>query len=261
MITAVIEVRNTTKYFVTERPLYKQLLNPFASGKSICALDKISFRVDPGEILGVVGPNGAGKTTLLRIMADVLRPDSGEVIIDGCEVNGSRRNMRSNIGYVSSDERSFFWRLTGRQNLEFFTGLYGMPNRMIRSEITKLLDEFDLTNKSRYLFRDYSAGTRKKFAIIRAMAHQPRVLLLDEVTNSLDPQSAEQAKTMVRDYIDRQTGSACIWSTHRLEEIAQICDKVLVIEAGRMKSFETISKSRQKEISKDRYLQQVHSVY
>lgn len=241
MTADIIEAQELTKYFVVERPLHRMLLNPFGAHKKICALDKVSFSIKSGEILGVVGANGAGKTTLLRILADLLSPDSGKIDFCGCTLGKDSKQLRSKIGYVSSDERSFFWRLTGEQNLEFFARLYNISRLETHRRITEMVSRFDLGEKANQLFRDYSSGTRKKFSLIRALNHRPCILLLDEITNSLDPSSTHVAKTMVRDYISTQENCAAVWSTHRLEEIDEICDKILMIEGGHARFYGTVA--------------------
>ncbi|MHC4478311.1 MAG: ABC transporter ATP-binding protein [Planctomycetota bacterium] len=232
MTDAVVEVQDLTKHFVVEPPLYKQLLAPFATKQKTLVLERVSFSIRPGEILGVVGPNGAGKTTLLRMLADLLEPDGGWIAICGQRLNKRKCHLRRHIGYVSSDERSFFWRLSGRQNLEFFARLYGVHRSEARRRIDALLEAFAVAGKADQLFLGYSTGIRKKFALIRAFVHQPPVVLLDEVTNSLDPYSAQSVKSLVRAYVCSRNGGAAVWSTHRQEEIAEICDKVLLIENG-----------------------------
>ncbi len=236
MAFVVVQAQDIEKHFVVARPLYEHVLSPLTNKKMICALKGISFSINSGEILGIVGPNGAGKTTLLRILANLLEADSGSVKLSGQELNSEPR-VRANIGYVSSDERSFFWRLTGRQNLQFFARLYGVGRRTAGRRIAKLLNLFDIEEKASQLFRDYSTGTRKKFALARALIHQPRVLLLDEVTNSLDSNSAQSAKSLVREYVSAGNGRVGVWSTHRFEEIDEICDKVLVINKGNVRFF------------------------
>jgi ABC-2 type transport system ATP-binding protein len=232
MNAPLLEVQQITKRFVVERPLHRQILAPFAAREQIIALKKVSFSTEPGEILGVVGPNGAGKTTLLRILADLLEPDHGSVTLCGHRLGAKQYHLRGRIGYVSSDERSFFWRLTGKQNLDFFSRLYGLSGPGARRRIAAFLELFGLQEKATHLFRDYSSGTRKKFALIRAIVHQPALLLLDEVTNSLDPPSAERVKSFVREYVCNADNRTGVWSTHRLEEIAEVCDKVLMIDKG-----------------------------
>jgi len=254
MSSVILEARNIDKDFVVARSLGRQLLNPFGARKVIQALSAVTFRIKSGEILAVVGPNGAGKTTLLRILADLLEPDRGWVKLCGHKLNGRGHCLRNKIGYVSSDERSFFWRLTGKQNLQFFARLYGIPGLEARRTITAMLKVFGVEEKASQLFRDYSTGTRKKFALIRALLHQPSILLLDEVTNSLDPPSAKSVKSLVREYVSGRSGCAGVWSTHRLEEIDEICDKVLVINKGRVKFFGSVSGLKSKGDRKTDYL-------
>jgi ABC-2 type transport system ATP-binding protein len=237
MTRAVAEVRDLYKYFAVAQPLHKQLRAPLASQPRLCALRKVSLRVAPGEILGVIGPNGAGKTTLLRVLADLLDADEGWVAICGQRLTRKNGHIRRQIGYVSSDERSFFWRLTGRQNLEFFATLYGISRAKATKRIHDILDSFALIEKAQELFRDYSSGTRKKFAVARGLLHRPRIILLDEVTNSLDPPSARRVKSLVRDYVSSDPARAALWSTHRLEEIAEVCDKAIIMSQGQVDFF------------------------
>jgi len=230
----VLEAVNLKKTYLRDLSLYKQILLPFSRRQKVKALDSVSICIETGQILGVVGPNGAGKTTLLRILADLLEADGGTVSICGQVLDKDSFRIRSHIGYVSSDERSFFWRLTGRGNLEFFARLYGLSAGQAKKRSSQLIKQFDFENKADQLFRDYSAGMRKKVSVMRALLHMPPLLLLDEVTNSLDPGSAKMVKEMVRKYVSQQKGCAAVWSTHRLEEISQICDKVVMIDSGRI---------------------------
>jgi ABC-2 type transport system ATP-binding protein len=230
----VLEAVNLKKTYLRDLPLYKQIFLPFSKRQKVKALDSVSISIEAGQVLGVVGPNGAGKTTLLRILADVLEADGGKVSICGYVLGKNGFSIRGRIGYVSSDERSFFWRLTGRENLEFFARLYGLSAGHAKKRTAELMKQFGFENKADQLFRDYSAGMRKKVSVMRALLHEPSLLLLDEVTNSLDPSSAKMVKEMVRRYVSEQKGCAAIWSTHRLEEISQICDKVVMIDSGRI---------------------------
>ena len=200
-------------------------LNPFAGKRRIGVLNGMSFSVLAGEVKGVVGKNGAGKTTLLRIVADLLKADSGRVVL-----GGKGKIDRGNIGYVSSDERSFFWRLSGWDNLIFFAKLYGLDGKASRRRVDELLERFGLEKKSRELFGDYSAGTRKKFALIRAMVHEPGLLIMDELTNSLDEGSVVLTKEIVREYVEG--GRAGLWSSHRREEINELCSDCVEVGDG-----------------------------
>jgi len=235
MAVPVVKVRGLTKIFEVQAPVHRRLVLPFARGKQKCALLEVDFSVESGQILGVVGPNGAGKTTLLRILANLLKADQGLVEFCGQQSDGDDCHIRHMVGYVSSDERSFFWRLTGRQNLVFFSRLYEVPRARAAARSREMLKQFGVAEEAEHLFRDYSTGTRKKFALIRALIHEPKILLLDEVTNSLDPASARGVRSLVRRYVSARGGRAAIWSTHRLEEVPAICDTVLAIDKGRVK--------------------------
>ncbi len=235
MTEPVIEINNINKSFSVSRPIMSWVLSGFSRQKRIQALENVSFKVTGTQILAVAGPNGAGKTTLLRILADLLEPDSGSVRLCGKNINGDMTHIRRRIGYISSDERSFFWRLSGRQNLEFFASLYRMSRSRTRNRIDDMLQLFGLKRKSEQLFRDYSAGTRKKFAIIRGLLHEPQILMLDEVTNSLDCDSAALVKHLIRSYVSKKQNRAAVWSTHRTEEISEICDSLLIIERGKVR--------------------------
>jgi ABC-2 type transport system ATP-binding protein len=239
MSHSIVEVMNLTKCFVHTRFLHQIWRGPFTCKEKIHALRGVSFAVAAGEILGLVGPNGAGKTTLLRLIADLLKADEGSVRLCGHELSALGHLARARIGYVSNDERSFFWRLTGVQNLEFFGSLYGLSRTEARRRINELLGRFSLERQARRPFREVSSGTRKKFALIRALLHEPRLLLLDEVTNSLDPSSVQSVKRLVRDYVSSGTPRGGVWSTHRLEEIDEICDRVLLIDRGRTTLLDT----------------------
>ena len=230
----VVEALNLKKTYLRDPPLYKQILLPFSRKQRVKALDSVSISIEAGQILGVVGPNGAGKTTLLRILADILETDSGTVSICGQMLDNNSFRIRSRIGYVSSDERSFFWRLTGKENIEFFARLYNLSAGQAKRRSAQLIKQFGFEDKAGQFFRDYSAGMKKKVAVMRALLHNPSLLLLDEATNSLDPNSAKIVKEMVRQYVSERKDCAAVWSTHRLEEISQICDKVVMIDSGRI---------------------------
>ena len=239
----IVETNSIKKTYQKHLPLSKRVRSPFSKQQRVTALDSVSICIESGQILGLVGSNGAGKTTLLRILADLLEPDLGTVSICGKPLAQRDARIRRKIGYVSSDERSFFWRLTGKENLEFFARLYGCSVGQSRKRTACLIEEFNFEDKADQLFRDYSAGMRKKTAVMRALLHEPSLLLLDEATNSLDWVSAETVKGIVRRYVSDQKGRAAVWSTHRLEEVSQICDKVATIDSGRIISKDYVEDS------------------
>lgn len=233
-----VSVNCLTKIYCSRVYSFKAFLHPMKI-KEIKALDSVSFSIRSGDILGIVGPNGAGKTTLLKILAGVLRQDHGEVSFWGERVRSAKEH-RKKIGYVSSDERSFFWRLSGRDNLEFFGRLYGLTAKHVRNRSEVLIKTFNFERAASRLFGDYSAGMRKKVAVMRALLHEPPILLLDEITNSLDPESAERVKEIVQGYIRSDENRAAIWCTHRLEEIPHVCDQVVSLNSGRVVAKEPV---------------------
>lgn len=230
MTAPVIEADNLAKYFGTGGLLRKRQSKK--GGK--CVLERISFHLKGGDILGLVGPNGAGKTTLIRILADLLEPDTGTVKILGQAVLANGNHLRKHIGYVSSDERNCFWRLSGKANLEFFGKLYGLSYQQAKSRTSELLALFSFEKHADQLFRDYSTGMRKKISIMRALLHRPAILLLDELTNSLDQNSIRTIKAVVHEYVSAEENRVAVWSTHRQEEVRQMCNRILSIESGKV---------------------------
>ena len=233
MERSILIAKDLAKNYSLGKKLSEMFFHPFRQPSIVRALDQVSFSIKSGEILGIVGPNGAGKTTLLRILADLLEPDAGTVSLWGQDYSYNKHGLRRAIGYVSSDERSSFWRLSGRHNLEFFSGLYGVSKCESKRRISRLLRQFQLEKKANESFRGYSAGTKKKFTLIRALVHEPQLILLDEVTNSLDPVSAKKTREFVRGYVSEEQGRVGVWCSHRLEEIGESCDRVLVLKQGR----------------------------
>jgi ABC-2 type transport system ATP-binding protein len=232
-VSVILEARGIEKHFTVGWPFPRGLVPTSAQRRRVHALRGVSLRAEAGEITGIIGPNGAGKTTLLRVLADILEPDAGWVAICGQRRTKTTHDFRRRIGYVSSDERNSFWRLTGRQNLAFFAALYGVRRAEADRQISATLSWFGLSDTANRPFRDYSSGTRKKFALARALIHRPNVVLMDEVTNSLDPASADAVKALMRQYVSAEPDRAVLWSTHRLEEVGEICDKVVSVNDGR----------------------------
>ena len=161
------------------------------------ALRSISFSVRPGETLGLLGPNGAGKTTLLKIISTLLYPTSGKVEFFGRNVYENPVWARKTTGLITCDERSFYVRLTARQNLAFFAVLFGLPKKTADQRIAELLDTLGLTDSADRPYQSYSSGMRQKMAIARGLLSEPRVALYDEPTRSLDPLSARNIRTWI----------------------------------------------------------------
>jgi ABC-2 type transport system ATP-binding protein len=225
----VIELSNITKTF-TERSL-RSLLFRMAPGK-IEALKGITLSVGSGEVFGLLGPNGAGKTTLIKILATLILPDNGSGTICGHDLWKESHQVRRIIGFVNAGERSFYWRLTGRQNLRFFAALHDLHGFGRNKRIAELLELVGLAEKADTSFMKYSDGQKQRLAIARALLSDPRVLLMDEPTKSVDPIGARELIDLTVHELARKRGKTILWSTHNLNEAEKVCSRLAVIHRG-----------------------------
>jgi len=200
----------------------------------IAALREVSLSVRPGEVLGLLGPNGAGKTTLIKILATLILPDAGTVTI--CNFDGERqgREIRRRLGLVNSSERSFYWRLTGRENLLFFAALADLRGNERSRRVQEVLAFVDLEESAEIQFMRYSAGQKQRLAIGRALLSDPQIFLLDEPTSSLDPLAAAHLRDFVRTKLADEQGKTIIWCTHDLAEAKQMSDRLVFLSKGRI---------------------------
>jgi ABC-2 type transport system ATP-binding protein len=226
-----IETNRLTKRFRRLKG-YRDLLLYRWSKPDIVALDDVNLSVHPGELFGILGQNGAGKTTLIRILCTTLLPSSGTARVAGHDVLRSPGEVRRRIGLVQTEERSFYWRLTGRQNLEFFAALFHVPAATARKRVSRLLDELDLVDEAEQPFQSLSTGTRHKFAIIRGLMTEPSILFLDEPTRSLDPISAQAIRTFIRRRVVDDLGTTVILATHSLPEAEALCTRMALVRDG-----------------------------
>jgi ABC-2 type transport system ATP-binding protein len=226
----ILKVNRITKDFLP--PLsYRNLvrLQP-KPRKPTQALEDVSFTLERGKILGILGPNGAGKTTLLKIIATLILPDKGSVSVNG---SGCEEKIKSAVGLLLDEERSFYWRLSGRQNLEFFSALYGMNKQTAAARINALLDLFSVDYADKR-FDAYSTGMKRNFALMRALLHNPQLLLLDEPTKSLDYTSSINLKTFVQEELVKKQNKTVIFTTHNLDEAQDFGEDFLVLHQGRI---------------------------
>jgi ABC-2 type transport system ATP-binding protein len=193
------------------------------------AVDGIDLEIAAGSLAGLVGPNGAGKTTSLSMMTGLLRPDGGQILINGQDVWADPRAAKEIIGVVPA-EVALFERLSGEELLEYAGRLRGLPAGQARERAAQLLDVLDLTADARRLVADYSTGMRKKAALGCALIHNPPVLFLDEPLEGVDPISAD----VIRRLLTRMTrsGSTVLFSSHVMELVEQVCDHVSIIDKG-----------------------------
>jgi ABC-2 type transport system ATP-binding protein len=239
-----IETHALTKHFRKLHSYRDLLLYPWRRADHL-AVDGVSLEIAQGELFGILGQNGAGKTTLIKMLCTALLPSSGSASVAGYDVVREARRVRAAIGLVSGEERSFYWRLTGRQNLEFFAALYHVSPSDVRRRIEQLLQGVGLTNDADRPFRTYSTGMRQKLAIARGLLNEPQVLFMDEPTRSLDPISAQGVRRFVADYIIGELGSTVILATHSMAEAEELCDRVALIRTGRIVAQGSVDQLRQ----------------
>jgi len=229
-----------------------RLLTRSASDTTVIALEDVHLEARPGRILGLVGPNGAGKSTLIRIIAGLLDPDRGSLQIAGCDPRTDPRGAARALGLVLADDRSLYWRLTGRQNLEFHASLYGLGSAEASARAVELLDRVGLGTRDRRVF-GYSTGMRASLGIARALVHDPPVIVLDEPTRSLDPVTARRTCDMLRDLADE--GRTVLVSSHRLEELERTADDIAVLVGGSIIFTGTVDGLRSEHVSVARQLE------
>ena len=195
------------------------------------AVDGVSLRVSPGEVVALLGPNGAGKTTTIRMLASLLVPTHGVARIAGFDAARQPEQVRERVGLLT-EHHGLYTRMRSAEYLEFFGGAYGLPRTVIRQRATLLLEQFGLAEERHRRLGEYSKGMRQKLALVRALLHEPPVLLLDEPTSAMDPSSAYLVRSSIAKL---QRGSrAIIVCTHNLKEAEILADRIAIIRAGKI---------------------------
>jgi len=199
---------------------------------SFTAVDGLSLSVRPGELFGFLGPNGAGKSTTMRVLIGVRRPSSGTVRIAGCRIPEQLEKIKPIFGYVP-DTENHMEEFTGRQNLELFADIYGVSRRVVDEMLVRL----ELDEAADVLVRGYSKGMRKKLLLARELLHSPKILYLDEPTANLDSHSTELVRRMLRELA--ASGVTVFVTTHNMEEVEEICDRVAILSRGKLIECDT----------------------
>ncbi len=195
------------------------------------AVDDLSLHICPGEIYGFIGHNGAGKTTTLKSCCGILQFDGGEIYVDGISVKADPISCKKKIAYIP-DNPDLYEFMTGIQYLNFVADVFGVGALERKEYIRRYADAFELTADLAQPISAYSHGMKQKLAIISALVHQPKLIIMDEPFVGLDPKAAHLLKTIMRDLCDN--GSAIFFSTHVLEVAEKLCDKVAIIKAGKL---------------------------
>jgi ABC-2 type transport system ATP-binding protein len=197
----------------------------------LVAVDDLSFRVRPGEILGLIGPNGAGKSTCMMVIIGLLKPDAGTIKLNGQPYDASNREMRSHLGIVPQ-ELAIYPELTARQNLRFFGSLYGLRGQRLDKQVDYVLDLTGLTRNADHTPSTFSGGMCRRLNFGIALLHEPRFVILDEPTVGIDPQSRTNLLDCIRQLSAKGVG--VLYASHYMEEIEAVCHRVAIIDHGRL---------------------------
>lgn len=244
MAAPAIRTDGLTKRFPIPTPWRQRLRRPLArSQREVVAVDQVSLEVREGELFGLLGPNGAGKTTLIKLLCTLVEPTAGSAQVGGVDLRHTARVL-AQVGMASGDERSFYWRLSGRHNLEFFAALYGLRPAAARRRVAELLEQFELTEQADRPFSTYSSGQKQRLSIARALLHRPRVLFLDEPTRSLDPTAASHLHRFIQEELQGREGITILLTTHRLEEAQRLCHRIGIMHRGRLRACGTVPELR-----------------
>lgn len=210
---------------------------------SLKAVDAVSFEVARGEIYGFLGPNGAGKTTMIKMIVGLLRPDEGTIFADGIDVWKSPIEGKRILSYVP-DNPQIYTKLKGIEYLNFIADVYGAGDRERKERIEKYASMFEMDRVLDEIIESYSHGMQQKIVLIGALLHEPKVLILDEPMVGLDPKASFTLKELMRTYCEN--GSSVFFSTHILDVAQRICDRVAIIDKGRLVTQGTIAQLQEK---------------
>jgi ABC-2 type transport system ATP-binding protein len=201
------------------------------------AVDGVDIQIERGEIFGLLGPNGAGKSTTIRMLCTLLEPTSGTAHVNGFDIVKQANDVRRSLGTVLAGERSIYWKLTGRENLEYFAALYHIPSAIAKKRVEELIERMELKDRANELVEKYSTGMRQRVAIAKALLARPPILLLDEPTLGLDPQAARNLRELIAQL--KQEGHTILLTTHYMEEADLLSDRIGIIDTGKIIALDT----------------------
>ncbi|MER2000178.1 MAG: ATP-binding cassette domain-containing protein [Lysinibacillus sp.] len=232
----MIEIKEVTKQFKDKK-------------KYVTALKHVSLKIEEGEVLGLLGENGAGKTTLLRSIATLIEPSSGAIDVAGFDTVKQSGDVKKRLGVLFGSETGLYDRLTARENLEYFASLYGLGKHETKVRIEKLAKMFGMRDYLDRKVGGFSKGMRQKVAIARTILHDPDIVLFDEPTTGLDITSSNIFRQLVHQL--KREGKTIIFSSHIVEEVTMLCDRVAMIHKGELVYEGTLEKLYEEEGSSD----------
>lgn len=200
--------------------------------KGKTAVDDVSFYMDEGESVGLLGPNGAGKSTTISIMSSLLKPNAGDVRLNGMSVLGKPQLIRQVLGVVPQ-EIALYQELSAYENLKFFGGLYRLRGKPLEMKIQELLEMVGLRDRQKELIKTYSGGMKRRINIVAALLHDPKIVIMDEPTVGIDPQSRNHILETVR-LLNRDKGTTVLYTSHYIEEVEQLCSRIYIMDHGRI---------------------------
>jgi len=215
----------------------------------LTAVDKINLAIDSREIFGLIGPNGAGKTTLIRMLTTVLQPSDGTAKVAGFDIRKNQNEVRQSIGVVSQ-AMTLDVELTAWENMELYAKYYNVPSQIRKERIKELLDVVGLADRADFTVGSYSGGMKRRLELVRSLIHRPRILFLDEPTTGLDP----QARSAVWDYlrkIHKEQDITIVITTHYLDEAEALCDRVAIVDFGKLMALGTSAELKRKVMGGD----------
>lgn len=215
---------------------------------NIKAIDNLNLKINDGEIVGFIGLNGAGKTTAIKMMTGILVPDTGTITVNGYDIVKDSLKAKQIIGYIA-DNPDMFLKLTGIEFINFIANIYKVPVTIRKKRIKLFGERFGLSDVLDKPMQGYSHGTRQKMMVVAALVHDPAVWILDEPLIGLDPTSAFELKKMMREHADK--GNAVFFSTHVLEVAEKLCDRIAIIDKGKIVFVGTLKELKDKYDKKD----------
>jgi ABC-2 type transport system ATP-binding protein len=235
-----IVTRDVTKTYTSKIRSPERRTSFFQRKRTVTAVDHLNLKIRKGELFGLLGRNGAGKTTLVKVLCTLLPPDEGTASVNGFDVVKQQMQVKRSIGTIFSvGERGFFWRLTGYGNLEFYASIYNVPRHGRKERIMNVLDLLGMKDNAFQVFQKYSGGMKRKLSLARALLPDPPILLLDEPTTGLDVVSSRSIRDFIRNDLSKKAGKTVLYTTHYIEEAAQICDKIAILQKGRLIALNT----------------------